>query len=222
MKPSESRKSNRQKELKINDAGHQTRETDEEMEPGEREQNQQNAFLPARFLRRRRDSAPSASCEATEAGIPQAEPAASGKASLYRAWKQLTTCSWRGNIPTSMSCEDIRDICTFSASFSCWRLSSCSCPCPAAHLWKHRQTVRQQLKHPALCTWRERVLRWSVPSVPPAPASERRSPAPAPSLPRTNSAASATGRWHPAAAPVGVRKDPQSSQTGGGAPMRHL
>lgn len=110
-----------------------------------------------------------------------------------------------GKIPTSMSCEDSRDICSFSASFSCWRLSSCSCPCPPAALWKHRQTVRHVQDR---ARGANILLRWSVPSAPPAPASERRSPAPAPSPARADSAAaaSATGRSRPAVAPAGEKR----------------
>lgn len=52
---------------------------DVELKTGEREQKQRDSFLPARFLHRRRDSAPWESCEAVEAGVPQTEPGASGK-----------------------------------------------------------------------------------------------------------------------------------------------
>lgn len=49
-----------------------------------------DAFVPARFLHRRRDSAPWEPCEAAEAGGPQTEPGASGKIKslLIYAWEQ--------------------------------------------------------------------------------------------------------------------------------------
>lgn len=60
---------------------------DGELKTGEREQ--RDAFVPARFLHRRRDSAPSESCEAVEAGVPQTEPGASGKKTFVdQAWEQ--------------------------------------------------------------------------------------------------------------------------------------
>lgn len=61
---------------------------DVELKTGEREQKQRDAFVPERFLHRRRDSAPSESCEAVEAGVPQTEPGASGKTFVDHAWEQ--------------------------------------------------------------------------------------------------------------------------------------
>lgn len=83
-------------------------------------------------------------------------------------------------------------------------------PGPPAQLWEHRQKLSPQHKRgPKEC---DLFLRWRVPSALRAAASERRSPAPAPSPPKTDSAASLTGRSHPADAPAHVRDESRSAR----------